>query len=88
MAAGGGSPLCGVLIFSGRATGSEHRRSRSAFGENRFDGDGGRTNSWVLFKLNSDLAGGGSVSNIGSDTAMGRRHLMAWSLWGVRERVG
>jgi len=44
-------------------------------------------NSWGPFKLNSDLAGGGSVSNIGSDTAMGRRHLMARSLRGVRERV-
>ena len=45
MAAGGGRPLCGVLIFSGGATGSGRRRSRSAFGENRFDGDDGWTNS-------------------------------------------
>lgn len=86
MAAGGGKPLCGVVIFSGGATGSGRRWSRSAFGESCFGGDGGRTKSLGPLKLNSDLAGGGSVSNIGSDTAIGHGHWTSGkNLRGVRE---
>jgi len=73
IAEGGGRPRCGVLIFSDTLVWSGGKTLLSALKECLWIGlGGGSMKSWACLNSNSNLAGGGSVSNIGSEAPMWR----------------